>query len=98
MTWSPSEGTSPEPTRRSKALTPPELGSSKNSDMADFEEEELANDKINAQVIERDNALLVVDDDDEDDEEEQEQEQEGDAVARTILDGNLGVTKRTVRW
>lgn len=48
MTWSPSEGTSPEPTRRSKALTPPELGSSKNSDMADFEEEELANDKINA--------------------------------------------------
>lgn len=37
ITWSPSEGTSPVPTRRSKALTPPELGSSKNSAAADFE-------------------------------------------------------------
>ncbi|KAF3452801.1 hypothetical protein FNV43_RR03234 [Rhamnella rubrinervis] len=86
MTWSPSEGTSPEPTRRSKALTPPELGSSKNSYMADFEEEEGANDKINAEVIQRDNALLVVDDDDDEDDEEEEVEQEEDVEARMILD------------
>lgn len=31
------EGTSPVPTRRSKALTPPELGSIKNSAAAEFE-------------------------------------------------------------
>lgn len=37
-TWSPFAGTSPEPTRRSNALTPPELGSSKNSEMGNLEE------------------------------------------------------------
>ena len=31
MTWSPSTGTEPVPTRRSKALIPPELLRSKNS-------------------------------------------------------------------
>lgn len=97
MTLSPSEGTSPAPTRRSNALTPPEFGSSKKSDMADFEEEDGGSDKINvqqhaAEVKERENALLVVDDDD-------ELEEEGVGVAaRMMLDWDLDGTKPTVRW
>lgn len=76
MTLSPSEGTCPEPTWRSKALTPPEFGSSKKSDMADLEEKEGGgSDKINvqqhaAEVKETDKALLVVVDDDDDDDAE----------------------------
>lgn len=39
-TRSPLAGTSPEPSSKSKTLTPPEFGSSKKSDTGNFEEEE----------------------------------------------------------
>lgn len=72
-TWSPSEGTSPEPTRSSKALTPPELGSSEKSAIGRFEEgkgkgeedeDGGGSEKIKAEKVvetrDRDKGLLVI--------------------------------------
>lgn len=68
-TWSPSEGTAPEPRRRSKALTvtPPELGISQKSAIGNLEEEKEGgggSEKIKAEkvveIIDRDNGLLVI--------------------------------------
>lgn len=71
LTWSPSRGTSPEPKRTSKTLTPPEFGSSRKSDMADLEdEEEAGGEKIRVEkVVEKRHrdraALLLVTEEDE---------------------------------
>lgn len=68
MTWSPLEGGSPEPRRRSKALTPPEFGSSEKSDMAAEYEEGACIDSSEqqhaAEMNERDKAFLLVVDED----------------------------------
>lgn len=61
-TWSPSEGSSPEPTRRSKTLRPPEFGSSKKSAE---EEGGGGSEKMNAaekvvEMSDRDNKGLLV--------------------------------------
>lgn len=63
MTWSPVEGTSPDPIRRSSALTPPESGSSMNAGFADFAgEAERRKEKKNVEVgrmAESERSLLV---------------------------------------
>lgn len=64
MTWSPMVGTSPDPIRRSSALTPPELGSSLNSSGADFAGEEVKrNEKIEneegGKIADSERSLLV---------------------------------------
>ena len=91
LTRSPSRGISPEPKRTSNTFTPPEFGSSRNSDIVDLEEEEEAGgEKISVEKVaekrERDRAaLLLVTEEDED-------------VAETLFEGDIGGTNRRIGW
>ncbi|POO03313.1 hypothetical protein TorRG33x02_005180 [Trema orientale] len=72
ITWSPLEGASPEPRQRSKALMPPEFGSSEKSETVEDDEAGASKERSeeHVEMKERDKAsLLVVDEEDDDGEE-----------------------------